>query len=529
MAGGALSFSILSRVIIPMTALHIVEVVLCSAVCSATLGFAVHALKGALWEGSALRQAVLEGAPEEVRRLCKSGVQVDLPDEEGERALTYAIRKGNVEIVRELLKHGADTACVDEDNRTPLMLAAKRGRPEIAKVLIARGADVNAYNDDYETPLWLAMKHGRTETVRELLALDARLPVVPTTERTYGLDLAHPLLDMVIKGYTEIVEEWLEKGADVGIDRTGGMWGHTPLTVVAGKSSREKIVEKLLESGADVNCVDDQGDTPLTRACQAGCTEIVRKFLEVGARVDYVHPFSRWTALMYATEQGHTEIVAILIEARADLRHIDRDGRNVLVYAVKKGRLEIVKQLCRANHEYNFINSTDCDGFTPLMYAVDTDDAEIAIVEKLLKYDADVNQPDCVGRTPLIATTKRGRSDIVKRLLKVKALVVDRADRDGWTPLMFAVEQGDIDIVRALLQRRADPNRHDHKGVTPLIIAAKLGRKDIAEELVGCGADPLHADDTNNTALDWARKESHGETIALLEQARATWEQKGKK
>ena len=537
MIGGALSFSVLPRVIIPVTASHAVGVVLCSVACSIVSALVVRALKGVLWEGPALREAVRAGRSEEVKRLCKDGVWVDLADEEGERALGCAIAMRRVEMVRELLGYGADIVGVDKGGRTPLMLAARYGCPEIAKMLIAEGADVNAFNDCHETPLWLAMDNRwlamdncYEEIVMELLKSGADIGLTDRLGRTIRKKSSPLLMVAAVRGRVELVGELCRLGSAVNV--VDAYTGFTPLMGAIG-SNREEVVEKLIELGADVDYIgDDRVGRPLMFAVQVGHTNIVRKLLDSNADIDRFAMVGkrRYTAVMYATKHGRTEVVALLIEKGANLCLTDDEGRNVLAHAVGEGCLEIVKQLCKTDGKDGFIDSTDCDGRTPLMCAVDTDDAEIAIVEKLLESGANVNEPDCVGRTPLIAATERGRSDIVKRLLKKKTLVIDRFDRDGWTALMFAVKRGDLDIVRELLKHKADPNRHDHhEGVTPLIIAAQLGREDIVEELIRCGADPLHTDGTNRTACDWASKKQHRRTIVLLQQARETWEKKGKK
>ena len=95
----------------------------------------------------------------------------------------------------------------------------------------------------------------------------------------------------------EIVRMLLAKGADARAkDR---YWGATPLHHVSdfgGDDDRSELVKLLVENGADVRAENDDGETPLHRACYGAHFDTVKLLLEydealVDAKTEWwVHP-----------------------------------------------------------------------------------------------------------------------------------------------------------------------------------------------------------------------------------------------
>eukprot|EP01083_Nonionella_stella_P019383 53884_1 len=88
-------------------------------------------------------------------------------------------------------------------------------------------------------------------------------------------------------------------------------------------------------------------------------------------------------------------------------------------------------------------------------------EGSVDVVQRLLQNPRiDVNQPDHIGRTPLIIAARNGHFEVVRCLL-------------GETPLYIAASNGSIDIVRLLLASPTiDVNAPNHLGNSPLHIAA---------------------------------------------------------
>lgn len=70
-----------------------------------------------------------------------------------------------------------------------------------------------------------------------------------------------------------------------GVDKdSADAAGRTALHLAVQNDARHAIVAALVEAGADIEAESSDGGTPLSRALEAGCGEVVRILLEAGAR-----------------------------------------------------------------------------------------------------------------------------------------------------------------------------------------------------------------------------------------------------
>merc|ERR1719359_1245398 len=89
------------------------------------------------------------------------------------------------------------------------------------------------------------------------------------------------LIDACDKGRTDIVQAWLDNGADV--DRAENDW--TPLQS-ACFNGHVDVARLLLDKGAEVDLADEDGETPLFLACARGHADVARLLRDCGADVD---------------------------------------------------------------------------------------------------------------------------------------------------------------------------------------------------------------------------------------------------
>lgn len=105
------------------------------------------------------------------------------------------------------------------------------------------------------------------------------------------------------------------------------------------------LVEALLEAGADVNFVADNGETALIGAASMGAEDVGVMLVERGAELDRVGGLGE-TALHWAAFNGLEKLVGKLMEAGADRTVRDRKyGADALGWAAHKGRTAIVDML----------------------------------------------------------------------------------------------------------------------------------------------------------------------------------------
>lgn len=95
------------------------------------------------------------------------------------------------------------------------------------------------------------------------------------------------------------------------------------------------------------------GETPLHAAIEEGHTEVVRLLIETGADKNQATPDDDETPLHLAARKGHLEIVRVLVEAGADKSAAACDGETPVCVAAQEGHLEVVRFLLGVGAERN--------------------------------------------------------------------------------------------------------------------------------------------------------------------------------
>jgi ankyrin repeat protein len=124
--------------------------------------------------------------------------------------------------------------------------------------------------------------------------------------------------------------------------------------------------------------------------------------------------------------------------------------------------------------------------------------------------------------TPLIVAARKGKVDLVRRLIEAGADVNRAAPGDG-NPLIAASKRGEMTIIEMLVRAGADVNAHVQSDETPLINAARENRLEAARYLIAQGADvnlavdaPTAAGVVRRSPLGMARRGHHKEMERLL-------------
>jgi ankyrin repeat protein len=240
-------------------------------------------------------------------------------------------------------------------------------------------------------------------------------------------------------------------------------------------------VMELFRSGIDVNALDANGWTLLTRVSRDGYWTLAGLLLDHGARVDATDR-SGQTPLMWAASNGHAEVAQLLLSRGARVNATQEYGHTALFYAIQAGQLRAAAVLINRGAD---VNAADIEGATCLMRASGHNQPEAA--KLLLKNGADVNAVDKWGNTALGRAAAKGHSDVADMLMKAAANV-SIADHEGRTPLYWACSYGHFEVVEMLLSNGA-VNAPRKDGVTCLRAALALGHWDVAELLEDYGAD----------------------------------------
>lgn len=192
--------------------------------------------------------------------------------------LNNAIGTNDPVAIAALLKAGAETETRDADGKTPLLRALFLRRLDAAIALIEAGADVNAQDNSSDSPFLYAGAEGLTGIVRLCMKAGADYKVY----NRYGGSALIPACE---RGHVDTVAAILEDPSFPidHINRLG--WTGLLETVILGNgvAAHLRIMDMLIDAGANVNLPDKDGVTALQHALGKGQKEMAQLLVQAGA------------------------------------------------------------------------------------------------------------------------------------------------------------------------------------------------------------------------------------------------------
>lgn len=198
------------------------------------------------------------------------------------------------------------------------------------------------------TIAWLYMRRGigplhRAASFGDVERITAFLTARPDAVNECDAVGLTPLQYAACWGQLSAAKLLIARGADVNRAKS---W--TPLHYAAA-AGYEELSSALLAAGANVNIRSQADDTtPLHVATVKKQPAMVRFLIERGADLNTTTK-SGWTACHFAAYDGNVEIMGILIEAGADWRVENADGKSPLEVALASGRPDILDLAARHN------------------------------------------------------------------------------------------------------------------------------------------------------------------------------------
>ncbi|XP_032397648.1 ankyrin-3 isoform X14 [Etheostoma spectabile] len=484
---------------------------------------------------NALHLASKEGHVEVVAELLKLEAAVDAATKKGNTALHIASLAGQTEVVKELVTNGANVNAQSQNGFTPLYMAAQENHLEVVRFLLEHSASQSMATEDGFTPLAVALQQGHDQVVSLLLENDTkgkvRLPALHIAARKDDTKAAALLLQndhnadveskMMVNRTTEsgftplhiaahygninVATLLLNRGAAVDFMARNDI---TPLHV-ASKRGNSNMVKLLLDRGSKIDAKTKDGLTPLHCGARSGHEQVVEILLDRGA------PFLSKTKnglspLHMATQGDHLNCVQLLLQHDVPVDDVTNDYLTALHVAAHCGHYKVAKLIVdkKANPNAKALN-----GFTPLHIACKKN--RVKVMELLLKHGASIQAVTESGLTPIHVAAFMGHENIVHALTHHGASP-NTTNVRGETSLHMAARAGQADVVRYLLKNGAKVETKSKDDQTALHISSRLGKVDIVQQLLQCGASANAATTSGYTPLHLAAREGHQDVAAIL-------------
>ena len=441
---------------------------------------------------------------ETLQKIIDQGLNVNALNRNGETALMRACYIAQMESVKVLLKNGADPNISNASGYSSL-LAATLGRctNETLKEIVACKADLDAQMKDGMTALVLACLNRRQEAIPILLEAGSN----PNIADKYGRASLFAAL------YTgcrkKIIQAIIDHGADVNATSKDK---HTAIMCACWKR-RTNAINVLLKAGSDTNIADKNGMTCLMHAIRGDCCkEVLQAIVDNGIEVNATNKTIK-TALMLACTKRYVDAIHVLLKAGSDTNIADVHGYSCLMRAVNG---DCSKEVLQALIDHGAdVNATNKHSRTALMLA--SEKRQVDAIHVPLKAGSDTNIADVRGYTCLMRAVN---GDYSKELLETiidHGADVNATDKDNCTALMLACTNRHVGAIHVLLKAGSDTNIADVRGYTCLMNAVDGDcSEEMLETLIDHGAGVNATDKHSRTALIWACTRKHVDAIYVL-------------
>jgi ankyrin repeat protein len=393
--------------------------------------------------------------------LLEMGADAHRKDGEGFSAYDWATRNEDQAVLAVLHRFGiTETRFTAEEL---LLLSAQTGNLDILQSALNQGADVNARDDRRKTrgktALILASIAGHLQIVQALLSAGADPNLTDQGANS------------------ELVSEVLLEHAGLKSLVDGGYCFARSAIIAAAAIGQTKIIQTLIQAGANPNDKDAIGGTPLALAAENNHLETVQALVSAGALVNQTAIFGN-TPFLLACEKGAVEVAEFLVHHGADITIVNRDRETALMKAAALGNFPLVR-LCIGQGET--VNALSSERQTALTQAAGAS-------HHVLFDESDPNS---------------GRSGSLEYR------------DDGCWEYRSLPEAQIIEVVQLLLQSGADPNLLG-SATTSLIQAAGNGHLQLVQTLLAAGARLDIRDRSGDTAVSIAQLYRRQEILSFF-------------
>ena len=442
----------------------------------------------------------------EVKKLIESGVSPYTVNDQDEPAIAEIFSKAHqgdpkerMAIINYLIDKGADVHYIAGFNTSYLHHAASFDYLSTAELLLEKGIDPSIKMAMTETnALFMAASpkmaelllshgvgsakdrnaHGDT-LLHNYCGLKTSLAMVKFYSAKMDIDSRNdagetPLMTLVKEEYDpeeriRVVKYLLDKGADINaVDNDG----RSPLMkILRNSKAQTEMIELLLDRGADINTQDKWGVRPLHFAAITDL-DILKLFARRGVDLNSVTENNE-SALIGATRYNRKSTVAFLLDQGVNLNIVDREGKTALNYALERQHSDIVDMLQAKN-------------------AKASDEQTIAKAQKLKQEREQQEKLEQTNNAPVKSiqdAIKKGALAAFERFYKEHQNNQGDDKLDDYELAMSVIEEGTLDMLTFLERQGFDLKQLNNDGYSLLHYAVFYNNLAATKYLVDKGLD----------------------------------------
>lgn len=269
-----------------------------------------------------LQWAAAQGNLELVNWLIAKGSDVNYSDSHGESVIAYAANGNkNTAVFDALFKAGVDPKAKYENGANLIMYAiASDNDLKITDYFISKGISLTDKDNFGRTVADYAAKLGNLEIIDQLIARGVKptdqalfFATQGSRQKQNGLDV----FETLVTKYNLNPKATNPEDANI-------------LHVLARRPNTE-LINYFVNKGVDLAKVDNDGNTILIVASAGRDTDFIKTLLAKVKNVNAINENGE-SALTKAIANGTAETAALLIKNGADVKVLDKDGNNLAYY-----------------------------------------------------------------------------------------------------------------------------------------------------------------------------------------------------
>ncbi|WP_409301974.1 ankyrin repeat domain-containing protein [Peribacillus sp. SCS-155] len=256
---------------------------------------------------------------------------------EDEQGLVKAIQSGDMAYVEEYISDDQDLNFETEDHVTPLDFALQYQQFKIAGMLINKGAVFSKHDP---SPFLVRLAYSLNASQQQDINInDSKQKMIESAVERHKSSLHKTNGDgntalhiAALKGDTKFVDILLDKGLSPS---KKNKFGETSANIAVHEGHTDIALALIKQDRKTGEIADAEGDTLLLTAVRNNRPELIIKlFPYVKGTLNHQNQRGK-TALMYAGEEGLTEIVQFLLQNGADKKIRSKENMTAYDYALK--------------------------------------------------------------------------------------------------------------------------------------------------------------------------------------------------